>query len=192
MQTAGALQTTPAHRSTHRPVFSSQCCPCAQVTWAQRSGTQNVLTHLYPLGQGNSPPWQTSVQAPSRQANFDGHVALTSALPSQSLSLPSQISAAGPMQPSQTIPPLRHNVFPAVHTPTPTCACVSLGQRQAAPTPGRTPSSMRPLQSSSLPLHVSGLGMLIVLQTSLPFTQTVTPAEQVPMPLPQATPTPGN
>src|SRR5439155_14710417 len=120
MQTAGALHTTPAHRSTQRPVLSSQCWPCAQVTWAQRSGTQNVSTHLYPLGHWNSPPWQTSVQAPSRQANFDGHMAFTSALPSQSLSLPSQISALGPTQPSQTSPPLRQTVLPALQTPTPT------------------------------------------------------------------------
>src|SRR5438477_3135808 len=49
-----------------------------------------------------------------------------------------------------------------------------------------------PSQSSSLPLQVSGIGMLTALQTSLPLTQAVTPAVQVPSPLPQATPTPGS
>src|SRR4051794_34233021 len=116
-----------------------------------------------------------SVQAPSRQANFDGHVAFMSALPSQSLSLPSQISADGPTQPSQTSPPLRQTVLPALHVPTPTCACVVFGQRQSAPVPGRAPLSMTPSQSSSKPLHVSALGMDFVLHTSCPFTQAVTP-----------------
>src|SRR5450432_643723 len=131
------------------------------------------------------------VQAPSWQANFEGHIASLSAMPSQSLSLPSQISALGPTQPSQASPPLRHTVLPPLHWPTPTWACVSFGHRQSAPTPGRTPLSMMPSQSSSRPLQVSVLGMLTVLQTSWPLTQAKMPAEQVPMPLPQASPTPG-
>src|SRR4051794_32923403 len=104
---------------------------------------------------------QTSVQAPSRQPKFAGHLAMVSALPSQSLSLPSQISALGPMQPSQTMPFVpRHTSLPPLHTPTPTLAGSRFGHTQSLPTVGKAPLSTTPSQSSSRPLHVSVMGML--------------------------------
>src|SRR6516225_8840461 len=43
-----------------------------------------------------------------------------------------------------------------------------------------------------MPLQISGIGMPVALQTSLPFVQTNVPAEQVPSPLPHFSPTPGS
>src|SRR6185369_2268921 len=50
---------------------------------------------------------------------------------------------------------------------------------------------MMPSQLSSLPLQVSGCGIPVALQTSLPMLQTNVPDEQVPRPLPHLSPTPG-
>ena len=60
------------------------------------------------------------------------------------------------------------------------------------PVCGKFPSSMTPSQSLSMPSQTSGWGMLVTLQTSLPFLQTIVPAWQAPRPLPHFSPTPGS
>ena len=47
---------TVAQTSTHMPVFSSHFSPVGQTLPWQRWGMQNWFTHLYPGGQGISPP----------------------------------------------------------------------------------------------------------------------------------------
>src|SRR3569623_1789800 len=85
-------------------------------------------------------------------------MAVWSALPSQSLSLPSQISGVGSTHPSHFRPwaPL-HASRPARHRPTLTCDGSRPSHTQLSPTPGNTPSSMWPLQASSTPFHTSGV-----------------------------------
>ena len=45
-QTAGSVQLTPLHRSTHDPEASSHFMPVGQLTFAQRCGMQKPLVHL--------------------------------------------------------------------------------------------------------------------------------------------------
>src|SRR5687768_6839501 len=70
-----------------------------------------------------------------------------SMLPSQLLSLPSQISGAGPTKSLHTSRPPSHSRWPGAHSPS--------SSWQGSPSPGRTPSSAVPSQSSSTPLQIS-------------------------------------
>src|SRR4051812_47968391 len=84
--------------------------------------------------------------------------ATSSTRPLQSLSLPSQTSAVGAVEPTQLGPPFAQTVRPALHSPT-QLATRPPGQPapQGRPTsPGA--SSTAPSQSSSRPLQVSGVG----------------------------------
>src|SRR5215471_11655005 len=118
--------------------------------------------------------------------NPEGQVAVVSITPSQSLSLPSQISALGKTHPSHTTPsaPLQ-TMCPALHSPTPTLFGSRPAHTQEVPTPGK-------LQSLSMPSQTSGIGVEVALQTSLPAWQTNVPELHVPRPLPHFSPTPGS
>src|SRR5262245_57654686 len=91
---------------------------------------------------------------------------LLSMNPSQSLSLPSQISGTGPW-PLHVSTPATQTVIPGVHSPT--------LLPQGPPTPGRLPSSIRPLQSLSLLSHVSGAGSFDGVHDHAPPTQISEP-----------------
>src|SRR5690349_14294204 len=91
---------------------------------------------------------------------------LLSIMPSQSLSLPSQISGTGPV-PLQVSTPLTQVVTPGVHSPT--------LLPQGPPVPGRLPSSIMLLQSLSMPSHVSGAGVFEGVQLQLPPVQISVP-----------------
>src|SRR5947209_7242426 len=107
------MHETSKQESTHLPVVSSQRVSVGQVTLAHSAGTQKSFTHLKLPEHGTSPGRHLTAHCPSLHPRPDGHVAATSAVPSQSLSLPSQISGAGPTQPSQTKPRVpRHTRCP--------------------------------------------------------------------------------
>src|SRR4051812_15441460 len=90
-------------------------------------------------------------------------------MPLQSLSLASQISAEGPVDPVHTTTPLEQAVLPERHSPM-QLATTPPGQfwAQAMPTRGSLTvvmaSSTAPLQSSSAPLRVSVPGPTIWVQ----------------------------
>src|SRR4051812_39717840 len=86
--------------------------------------------------------------------------------PSQSLSLPSQISGVGLTPPTQESTPALHWSVPGLHSPT--------LLPQAVPT-FITPLSMLPSQSLSSPSQTSGVGSLAPLQTQPPAWQSSAP-----------------
>src|SRR5262245_6480108 len=91
---------------------------------------------------------------------------LLSIIPSQSLSLPSQISGIGPV-PLHVSTPFIQMVVPGVHSPT--------LAPQGPPTPGRLPSSMLPLQLLPMPSHVSGAGVFDGVHVHAPPVQSSEP-----------------
>ena len=112
-------------------------------------------------------------QAPSAQAYMAGQAAPVSTTPSQSLSLPSQISGCGPIGPSQRKLPATQRFLPARQVPMPASA-TSKPSTQASPSP-ITPSSMMPLQLSSLPLQISVRTMQVRSQP--PATSSTVPLQ---------------
>src|SRR5438093_254781 len=106
-------------------------------------------------------------------------------VPLQSLSLASQISGDGPVEPLQTTAPLLQVVAPARHSPMQP-ARVPPGQllAQAMPTRGSwavvTLSSIAPLQSLSSPSQVSGEGPTEPEHTLAPFAQASVPGRHWP------------
>src|SRR4051812_49616870 len=76
-------------------------------------------------------------------------------VPLQSLSLPSQVSALGALEPVQTLTPPEQEIAPAVHSPT-QFATRPPGQLVPHAMPTSVGAlSTRPSQSSSTPLHNS-------------------------------------
>src|SRR5439155_1192956 len=90
-----------------------------------------------------------------------GSVSASSTRPLQSSSTPLQVSGVGPVEPLQTLVPFWHMMVPAAHAPWQP-AGVPPGQLvpQATPTSVSLSSTM-PLQSSSMPLQISGIGPTI-------------------------------
>src|SRR5262249_17992632 len=108
---------------------------------------------------GAVPPWHTS--APLTHASVPGRhsptsephgwptpTGMSSGVPLQSLSRPSHTSGLGLIAPTHTGAPMRQVSTPNLHAPTLDWPHGPMSVR---------PSSMRPLQLSSSPLHISGL-----------------------------------
>src|SRR5436305_246790 len=109
-----------------------------------------------------------SARFPVGQQGLPAHesVSLSSTTPLQSLSIPSQISGLGPLDPEQSFAPLVHTTTPGLHWPM-QLASIPPGQAepQAPPTSvSLDGSSTIPLQSSSSPLQVSGIGPTVCRQ----------------------------
>src|SRR5205814_9128512 len=95
-----------------------------------------------------------------------------SSAPSRSSSRPLRDAAAVAAFWWQTIGPPEQVVVPALQVP-------GWPVSQAAPPPG-FPSSTWPSQSSSMPLQISVVALLLGWQLSTPLEQTVVPAPQAP------------
>src|SRR5436853_170493 len=106
------------------------------------------------------PEFAQSLLVPVGQQPWPAHasVRLSSTVPSQSSSLPLHVSGVGPTEPVHTALPLTQLVEPALHSPL-QFATRPPGQfaPHALPT-SLGPSSIWPLQSSSMPLHTSWVG----------------------------------
>src|SRR5439155_1280031 len=104
----------------------------------------------------------------------------SSTCPLQSLSMPSHASGLGPTAPAhEPHAPDAHDCVPCLHAPT------LLPQVRSALSAQEHPSSAVPLQSSSIPLHVSGCGPMLPTQIShAPFTQVCPPCLHAPTLLP--------
>src|SRR6266850_2238850 len=105
-----------------------------------------------------------------------------SVIPSQSLSRPSHVSAAGPTPPTQITDPPVHCVAPKEHSPVSVPHC--------APPPG-LPLSVIPSQSLSRPSQVSAVGPTPPTQVRDPPVHCVAPNEHSPVSVPHCAPPPG-
>src|SRR5512140_144515 len=108
-----------------------------------------------------------------------------SIVPSQSLSLPSQISPVGPIAPTHTMLPAWHLLSPWRHSPTPLPHFAGCGIPFLS-TSGLL-SSIVPLQSLSLLSQISGAGFFV--QPSLPFVHVIVPPAHSPVWFAHAWPT---
>ena len=140
-------------------VFSSHFLPDGQVTPAQRCGTQKPVDALVAGGAGELAAACTAgCTAPSRQPKPRRAHAAVSVMPSQSLSLPSQISGVGQ---HAALADEAHRAAAdevarlAGAARRSICAWVRPGQRQVVPVCGKLPLSMTPSQLSSMPLQIS-------------------------------------
>ena len=240
-------QMTPAHRSTHGPVFSSHFSPDGQVTPWQRCGTQK-LVHALVAGRAGDLAAR-ALQDALAVAAAEARRALrraVSIMPSQLLSLPSQTSGVGSTQPSHTKPHraaadevpglagaagrvdlrlgqaraeaglagLREVAVVDDAVAVVVDAVADLGLRHAgrvadelavradegartgrcraplphvSPTPGSVPSSIWPLQLSSMPLQTSGCGVTVGASQNVPVPSALQarmpPRRQAPTPL---------
>src|SRR5450631_3074993 len=106
-----------------------------------------------------SPPSEhVGMHAPPRHTYPAAHEALLSMTPSQSLSLPSQISVVGPTPPWHFQPSLpRQAKVPGRHSQNMGWPAAMPAGLQLSPG-GTTPSSTLPLQSLSLPSQSSAVG----------------------------------
>ena len=109
-------QVTPLHGPAHTPPW--QVWPAAQVTSTQAFSTQSPLTQVSPGAHGNSLELHWGTQMPRSQTCWFGQVALSSTMPSQSLSTPSQTSALALTDALHfSVVPVTHSLRPAAHTP---------------------------------------------------------------------------
>src|SRR4051812_43873263 len=120
---------------------------------------------------------------------------ISSILPSQSLSLPSQISGVGPTAPTQLKPPSPvHSATPSLHSGMAPLAIMSTGVwgylvvsktglHLSLMLTG-SPSSTLPLQSLSSPSHFSGMGPFSPWQLILPPSHAVEPCSHSPSSVP--------
>ena len=182
-------QLTPAQGSAQTP-SALQIWPGWQGLSAQALRTQYPSRHRRSAGQRCvSSSLQAGRHSPVMQVAPAAHSAPVSTTPSQSLSLPSQISGWGPTPPRHSQPRAPTQMrWPGRHSPSSGPAGTP-GGRHSSPVPGRFSSTL-PLQLLSRPSQTSSLGPTGV-QTRLPSTQRVVPWRHSPTWLPHSAPTPG-